>query len=180
MKKTALLLIDMMNHMEFEGGDDLLKHTLNMIDRLAALKKRVKEKDIPVIYVNDNFDHWQDNTDAVVEECLNAKGKPVVEKIRPEDDDYFIIKPKHSGFFGTQLDILLKQLEVERVIIAGVATDICVLFTANDAHMREYEICVPEDCSAAETQEAHDSAMRIIEQSLDADIRKGEEIPIGE
>lgn len=179
MKKTALLLIDMMNHMEFEGGEDLLKNTLPMIDRLVALKKRVKEENIPVIYVNDNFDHWQDNTDAVVEECLNSKGKPVVEKIRPADDDYFIIKPKHSGFFGTQLDILLKQLEVERVIIAGVATDICVLFTANDAHMREYEICVPEDCSAAETQEAHDSAMRIIEQSLDADIRAGDKIPIG-
>ncbi|MBM7579340.1 isochorismatase family cysteine hydrolase [Jeotgalibacillus terrae] len=180
MKKSALLLIDMMNHMEFEGGEDLLKNTIPMVDRLKKLKDRAKGEGLPVIYVNDNFDHWQDNTDAVIEECMNSKGKPVVEKIVPEDDDYFIIKPKHSGFYGTQLDILLKQLDVERVIIAGVATDICVLFTANDAHMREYEICVPEDCSAAESQEAHDSAMRIIKQSLNADIQPAEKLALGE
>ncbi|TFE02216.1 isochorismatase family cysteine hydrolase [Jeotgalibacillus salarius] len=178
MKKTALLLIDMMNHMEFEGGDDLLKNSIPMVERLKELKKRAKKKGLPVIYVNDHFNHWQDNTDAVVEECRESKGKPVVEEILPEDNDYFIIKPKHSGFFGTQLDILLKQLNVERLIITGVATDICVLFTANDAHMREYEICVPEDCSAAESKEAHDSAMRIIKQSLNADIQIAEKISL--
>ena len=175
---TALLIIDMMNKMDFDGGENLLKNSIHMVDHLRAFKKRVKEAGIPVIYVNDHFGQWQDNTDNIIAECLKNVGKPVVEKILPEDDDYFIIKPKHSGFFGTQLDILLHQLGIDNLILTGIAGDICVLFTANDAYMREYKLYIPKDCIASEQIENNDNALRIMERSLQADISVGEELDL--
>ncbi|KIL51890.1 cysteine hydrolase family protein [Jeotgalibacillus soli] len=175
---SALLIIDMVNKMDFDGGEALLKHTLPMADRLAALKKRVKEAEIPVIYVNDNFGQWQDNAMNLIRECKKSPGKPVVNKIMPDEDDYFIIKPKHSGFFGTQLDILLHQMQVENLIITGVAGDICVLFTANDAYMREYKLFVPEDCIASERTEDNENALHIIRRTLFADTTPSAEIDL--
>lgn len=173
--KTALIITDMINKMDFEGGQDLLHHTLSMVDDLVELKKRAKEKGIPIIYVNDNFGLWQDNVSDLIEECMDGPGKPVVESIMPDEDDYFIIKPKHSGFYGTQLSILLKHLEVERLILTGVAGDICVLFTANDAYMREFDLWVPKDCVASERLEDNQNAIKIIERSLFAKTDKSTE-----
>lgn len=168
--KTALLIVDMINKMDFEGGENLLEQTLSITGPLSALKKEMKNKGAPIIYVNDNFGLWQDDVHQVLEECKKGRGKPVVEKMTPEEDDYFIIKPKHSGFFGTQLDILLKQLEIEHLVITGVAGDICVLFTANDAYMRDYSLWVPSNCVASESEEGNQNALNIIERSLSTDI----------
>ena len=182
MKKApaALLIIDMINKMDFDGGEELLENTLPMVDCLAELKKRVKKEDLPVIYINDNFGQWQDNTDELIKECRNSPGKAIVDKMEPEEDDFFIIKPKHSGFFGTQLEILLNQMEAKRLILTGVAGDMCVLFTANDAYMREYELWVPEDCIASETKEANDHALRIIKRSCFADTTVSSELNLSD
>jgi len=173
---TAMLIIDMMNKMDFEGGEDLLHHTSKMVDQLSLFKKRVKEAGFPVIYVNDNFGQWQDNATNIIDECMKKPGKSVVEKILPEEDDYFIIKPKHSGFFGTQLDILLHQLGIDNLILTGVAGDICVLFTANDAYMREYELYIPKDCVASEQTSNNENAIQIMQRSLMADVTVSEEL----
>ncbi|TDL30930.1 cysteine hydrolase [Jeotgalibacillus sp. S-D1] len=176
--KTAMLIIDMMNKMDFDGGEDLLTNTLPMVDRLVALKNRVKEAGIPVIYVNDNFGQWQDNAENIIEECRKKPGKEVIEKILPDEDDYFIIKPKHSGFFGTQLDILLHQLGIDNLILTGIAGNICVLFTANDAYMREYKLYVPKDCMASEKDSDNDNAIQIIKRSLMADTTPAAELDL--
>ncbi|MFQ3544279.1 isochorismatase family cysteine hydrolase [Halobacillus rhizosphaerae] len=173
---TALIIIDMINKMEFDGGEDLLDNTLQMTENLQNLKSLAKDKNLPVIYVNDNFGLWQDNVSDLISECRKGQGKPVIDQLLPDEDDYFIIKPKHSGFFGTQLGILLNQLEVNNLIITGIAGDICVLFTANDAYMREYNLWVPKDCTASETTEGNNNAIRIIERSLSAVITDSREI----
>ncbi|MBH0231179.1 isochorismatase family cysteine hydrolase [Halobacillus yeomjeoni] len=178
--KTALIITDMVNKMDFDGGDDLLRHSLSMVDNLISLKKKVKEKGVPVIYVNDNFGLWQDNASELIKECKKGRGEPVVDAVMPEEDDYFIIKPKHSGFYGTQLDILLKHLKVENLILTGVAGDICVLFTANDAYMREYNLWVPKDCVASEKIEDNDNALQIIQRSLFANTRESTNTSIDE
>jgi len=170
----------MMNKMDFEGGEDLLHHSSKMVDQLSRFKNRVKEAGFPVIYVNDNFGQWQDNATNIIEECMKKPGKPVVEKILPEDDDYFIIKPKHSGFFGTQLDILLHQLGIDNLILTGIAGDICVLFTANDAYMREYELYIPQDCVASEQTSDNENAIQIMKRSLMADVTASEELDLKE
>ncbi|MBN8236010.1 cysteine hydrolase [Halobacillus kuroshimensis] len=166
---TALLIIDMMNTLDFDGGKDLLEYALPAAEDLQGFKQEMKEQGIPVIYVNDNFGLWQDNASDIIDTCRKSRGEPLVELTQPEEDDFFIIKPKHSGFFGTQLEILLNQLDVTRLILSGVAGDICVLFTANDAYMRDYELWVPSNLSASESRDGNENAMKIIRRSLGAE-----------
>jgi nicotinamidase-related amidase len=169
---TALLLIDVINDLEFEGGEQLLIHAMPMARRLAALKRRAKELGIPAIYTNDNFGRWRADFPKLVQECLedDVRGKEMVALLKPEEDDYFILKPKHSAFFQTNLAVLLRYLGVTTLILTGVASEICVLFTANDAYMHDFRIIVPEDCIASEDPEYKHQALQIMERALKADI----------
>jgi nicotinamidase-related amidase len=176
----ALLLIDVINDLEFPEGDDLLQHALPMAKKLGDLKRRAKEARIPVIYVNDNFGRWQSNFRTQVEHCLNdsVRGRPVAEILIPEDDDYFVLKPKHSGFFSTTLDILLQYLGCKTVIVTGIAGNICVLFTANDAYMRDLSLIVPRDCVASNSGEDNSNALDQMSKVLKADIRPSTELDL--
>jgi nicotinamidase-related amidase len=174
----ALLIIDMINDLDFPEGEELLAHALPAARRIAALKDRANEAGIPVIYVNDNFGRWRSNFHAQVEHCLGdgVCGKPIVELLRPGEDDYFVLKPMHSGFFSTTLDVLLKYLEVKTVILVGIAANICVLFTANDAYTRDFHLAVPEDCVASNSVEENKNALDQMRKVLKADTRSSVEI----
>src|SRR5690606_33951984 len=124
---TALLLIDLVNDFDFPEADAMLRFAVPMAKRIAALKRRAKAAGIPVIYVNDNFGRWRSDLKAQVEHCLKGKGREVVELLLPDDDDYFVLKPKHSGFFSTTLETLLNYFGVRTLILTGVASNICVL-----------------------------------------------------
>jgi nicotinamidase-related amidase len=175
---VALLLIDLINDLDFPEADDLLRFAPAVADRVADLKRRVKAAGVPVIYVNDNFGRWQSNLQKTVEHALRpeSKGRQIVEKLRPEDDDYFVLKPKHSGFFSTTLDVLLEYLQVETLIVTGIAGNICVLFTANDAYMRDYRVIVPRDCVASNTEEINNAALEEMARVLKADTRTSAEL----
>jgi nicotinamidase-related amidase len=174
----ALLLIDVINDLEFPTSDRLLKQALPMARKLAALKKRAQAAGVPVIYVNDNFGRWQSDFHKQVQHCLKdgVQGEPIARLLRPGDHDYFVLKPKHSGFFSTQLDILLEHLGTETVILTGIAANICVLFTANEAYMRDYQLIVPRDCVASNTKQENDYALKQMKQVLKADIRPSAQI----
>lgn len=149
----ALLLVDVINDMDFPGAERLVRHALPMAQRIAALKGRAAEARIPTIYVNDNFGRWRSDFRRTVQYCTTADvpGREISRLLKPAEDDYFVLKPKHSGFYGTTLDVLLEALGVRTVILAGVAGNICVLFTANDAYMRDLGLFVPADCIASNT-----------------------------
>jgi nicotinamidase-related amidase len=178
---TALLLIDVINDLEFAEGELILPSALEMARRVADLKARVKRVGIPVIYVNDNFGRWRSDFHAQVDHCLQGqvRGRELVEILRPDEDDYFVLKPKHSGFFSTTLDTLLEYLRVHTLILAGLAGNNCVLFTANDAYMRDFELIVPSDCVASNTPEDNQYALHQMEKILKADIRPSTELDIG-
>src|SRR3954471_13720925 len=175
---VALLLIDVINDLDFEEGDELLRHALPMARQIAKLKARAKEHGIPAIYVNDNFGRWRSDFHAQVEHCLQdgVRGKPLVELLRPEQEDYFVLKPKHSGFFSTTLDTLLEYLGTRTVVLAGVAANNCVLFTANDAYMRDFHLVVPSDCVASNTEEEIRYALDQMRKVLKADTRPSTEL----
>lgn len=170
---VALLIIDVINDLEFPGAESLLELAVPMARQIAALKRRAEEAGVPVIYVNDNFGRWRSDFTAQVEHCLNdgVRGKPIVVLLRPSKSDYFVLKPKHSGFFSTALDTLLEYLGVRDVIITGIAANICVLFTANDAYMRDLRLAVPSDCVASNSKEENDHALLQMRTILKADIR---------
>jgi nicotinamidase-related amidase len=177
---VALLLIDVINDLDFEGSEALFEHALPMAERIASLKARAKRAGIPVVYVNDNFGRWQSDFNKQVKHCLedDALGKPIVELLQPEDDDYSVLKPKHSGFFSTTLDTLLDYLKVTTLILTGVAGNICVLFTANDAYMRDFNVIVPADCVASNTTEENDHALDQMKSVLKADITPSPELDV--
>jgi nicotinamidase-related amidase len=179
---VALLLIDVINDLEFDEGDRLLRSALPMADRIVALKARAKREGVPVVYVNDNFGRWQSDFNKQVEHCLRdgVRGAEIARRLRPGEDDYFVLKPKHSGFFSTTLDILLDYLGAETLILAGIAGNICVLFTANDAYMRDYHLVVPGDCVASNTEELNGYALEQMRTVLKADIRPSAELDFGE
>lgn len=173
---VALLLIDVINDLEFPEGDQLLAHGLPMAERIAALKHRARQSGVPAIYVNDNFGRWRSDFNAQVENCLEGgvRGEPIARLLQPEVDDYFVLKPKHSGFFSTTLDILLDYLGVHTLVLTGMAANICVLFTANDAYMRDLRLLVPEDCVASNTEHENRYALEQMQCVLKADTRASE------
>ncbi len=148
---VALLLIDVINDLDFPEGKKLLTRALPMAKRLVGLKRRVKQAGIPVVYVNDNFGKWRSDFRRQVAHCLEDKtyGEPIVRLLAPEEDDYFVLKPKHSGFFSTTLDMLLDYLKAKTLILTGLTGDNCVLFTAHDAYLRDFHLVVPSDCVAS-------------------------------
>ncbi len=180
--RVALLLIDVINDLDFPEGDQLLEHGLPMARQIHALKVRARQERIPAIYANDNFGRWQSNFNAQVKHCLEdgVRGQPMVELLVPDADDYFLLKPRHSGFYSTALDILLRHLGVTTVILTGVAANICVLFTANDAYMRDLRLFVPCDCVASNTQELNCAALEQMQNVLKANITHSETLDLAE
>jgi nicotinamidase-related amidase len=148
-------------------------------ENIAALKKRAKAAGIPSIYVNDNFGRWQSDFKKIVLHCRNARGKDFVEMLLPDEDkDYFVLKPKHSGFYSTTLHLLVTHFEVKNLILTGIAGNNCVLFTANDAYMRDFKIFVPSDCVVSNTEEENAHALKQMELVLKADTTRGEELDL--
>jgi nicotinamidase-related amidase len=161
---SALLLIDVINDLAFKGSAVLVAQAEPMALRLARLKRRASAAGIPVIYVNDNFGQWRSDFRQTVAHCTarSSPGRRVSQRLRPNSRDYFVLKPKHSGFFDTTLDTLLESLRIRRVILTGIAGNICVLFTANDAHMRELKVFAPADCIVSNTAMDNEHALRQI------------------
>jgi nicotinamidase-related amidase len=177
---VALLMIDVINDLEFEGSDQLMRYVRPMAQRLAELKQRARAANIPVIYVNDNYGKWQSDFTKLVDRCLHddVRGKELVEALRPDEHDYFVLKPKHSGFFSTTLEVLLEYLNVRTVILTGLAGNICILFTANDAYMRDLRLLVPSDCCASNEASDNEYALSQMRTILKADIRPSTELDL--
>ena len=168
--KTALLLIDFINALDFDGAEALRPMAVKAAARTAELKRRAAAAGVPVIYANDNFGNWRSEFSHVVRACEESpRGRELVHTLRPGPDDWSVLKPRHSAFYGTPLEFLLDDLEVERLILTGLQTDICVLFTAHDAYLRQYELWVPGDCVASEKAADSEAALQHMASILKAD-----------
>ncbi len=171
--KTALLIIDMINDLDFKSGEAMLPAAKAAALAVRSLRREARGAGVPVVYVNDNYGQWHSERSRLVEHCGRdgVLGREIIPLIAPDDDDYFVIKPQFSGFYSTNLPVLLPKLGASRLILTGVAADICVLFTAADAHMREYELWVPADCVASSDPKRTEWALEIMRGSMKADVR---------
>ena len=133
-----------------------------------------------MIYVNDNFGKWRSDFQQQVRHCLEdgVRGEPIARMLRPEEEDYFVLKAKHSAFYGTPLDLLLTYLKVRSLIITGIAGDSCIIFSASDAFLRDYNLIVPADCVASQSAEKNRRSLEQMRKTLDADIRPSSELDI--
>ena len=176
--EIALLLIDVINDLDFPEASQLLRYARPMERKISGLKDRAKKAGVPVIYVNDNFGRWQSDFRRQVKHCMrgNSRGHEIVTLLQPEEDDYFVLKPKHSGFFSTTLETLLRYLGSKRLILTGIAGNFCVLFTANDAYMRDYDLIIPSDCTASNSAAENRKALALMRKFLKADTRPSAKI----
>jgi nicotinamidase-related amidase len=178
--RTALLLIDVINDMDFPGSESLVRFAEPMAHRLRALKARARTAGVPAIYINDNFGRWRSDFRSLVEHCIHddVPGREVARLLQPDPDDYFVLKPKQSAFYGTTLDTLLRSLGTRTVILTGVAGDNCVLFSANDAYMRDLRLHIPSDCVASESEAQNRYALELMARVCKADITPSTELDL--
>jgi nicotinamidase-related amidase len=180
--QAALLIVDMINDLDFPGGQKMLPAARSAAKAISVLSRQAREAGVAVVYVNDNYGQWHSERSLIVEHCGrdDAAGRELVEMLRPQDDDYFVIKPQFSGFYSTNLAALLPRLGARRLILTGVAADICVLFTAADAHMRQHELWIPSNCVASEEPQRTDWALEIMKTSMHAETRATDDLPLSE
>jgi nicotinamidase-related amidase len=169
--EIALLIVDVINDFDFPEARQLMRYAPAMARKIRALKQRAKRAGVPVVYVNDNFGRWRSDLRSLVEHCREGRAKKIVDLLRPDEDDYFVLKPKHSGFFSSTLETLLRYLGAQKLVITGIAGNYCVLFTANDAYMRDYKLIVPSDCTASNTALENRQALTVMKNYLKADTR---------
>ncbi|MEW9675336.1 isochorismatase family cysteine hydrolase [Lentibacillus sp. L22] len=168
LKNSAVLLIDFINDFNFERGERLLKHTKEILPNVKRLKAFAKENNLPVIYINDHYNLWQADFHKIIDNCTNDWSQEVIKAIKPDEDDYFFIKPKHSAFFQTPLHTLLNQLKKTHLIMSGIAGDICILFSAKDAHMYDYSLHIPENCMASNEKQGNEYALYLMRTVMNA------------
>jgi nicotinamidase-related amidase len=179
---VALVLIDVMNDLEFPGGEELLAHALPMARAIAGLKARARAAGVPCIYANDNFGRWRSDFREIVRHVGEdgVRGRPLAKLLRPDADDYFVLKPRHSAFFGTSLELLLSHFETRTLVITGVAGNNCVVASATDAYMRGYTIVVPPDAVASEQPELNEAALEHMRTVLKAQTPPAAEVDFAE
>lgn len=178
---VVLLVIDAINDFQFVEGRQVLAEALPMAVRIRRLKGLARRAGISTIYVNDNFGRWRSDFRTLIAHCLRqrARGRAVARLLRPDRRDYFVLKPKHSAFYSTTLELLLEHLHARTLILTGLLADSCILFSAQDAYMRGYDLVVPADCVAARVAEDRRRALDQMRRVLEADTRLSTALDLG-
>ncbi len=166
----ALLVIDVLGDFRFVGGRALWRQFRPCIAPIARLLERARAAGVPVVYANDNFGRWRSSLGDVGERIRsrNSAAWRALEPLHPQASDYVVLKPRHSAFYCTPLEILLEALDVERLVLTGVSATSCIWFTAADAHVRGYRVVVPQDVVAAESSTLKRYVLELVRHSLGA------------
>jgi nicotinamidase-related amidase len=170
---AALLLVDVINDLDFPGNEEIVKISEILAKNIRALKRRCARAGIPAIYVADNRGRWQSDSANVIKTAMRrgAPGIELTKILKPAARDYIVLKPRHSAFYATPLQTILEYLGAKTLIIAGLATESCVMLAAGEAFVLDYQIIVPCDCVAGLNVSMHSNALRLMEENLHADIR---------
>jgi nicotinamidase-related amidase len=180
-RHAALLILDVINPFDFDGAEDMCEAAVQASAVIADLRAAADALKIPTIYVNDNYGHWDSEKAQIVRRMAQASktAAKIVGRLKPRAADYFVSKPHFSGFYATNLTALLDRLEIRRLVLTGFAADICVLFTAADAHMRGYGLWAPQDAVASEGEDRKAWALEIMAQSMDAKVAPTTALTLG-
>lgn len=175
----VLLLVDFINPLNFPGSETLAPAALLAARATAKLKERLARDGVATIYANDNYGVWQSDFHSLVSTCLGMEGPPgeIAKLLYPQAHDITILKPRHSAFYASPLELLLTEMEAKELVICGLASDMCVQLTAAEAFLREFPCWVPVDCNAAESDEAKEAAIAYMAGVLKCDVRPSTAAP---
>jgi nicotinamidase-related amidase len=167
---TALIVVDMLNSYEHEDGEQLAENVEPVVGPIASLIDRAGQENVPIIYVNDNYGHWRSSMSDLADRAMNGKRPDLVEPLLPPDEAQFVIKARHTIFFGTPLEYLLEQMGIKRIVLAGQVTEQCILYSALDAYVRHYAVAIPRDAVAHIHRHLADAALEMMERNLRAEL----------
>jgi len=179
MSKPALVVIDMLNAYDFDDAEKLADSVREVLPNIRRLIDRAAEKDVPVVYVNDNYGDWNSSAEELVETAKRGRFPELVEEIAPREDVKFVIKGRHSIFYGTPFEYLLSELEVDRLILVGQVTEQCILYSALDAYIRDFDVAVPRDAVAHIHDDLAEAALRMMELNMDATVCTVDDVEFG-
>jgi nicotinamidase-related amidase len=178
-RRSGLVVIDMLNRYEHEDADALIPSVRAMLPTMQELIERARKSDTPIVYVNDNYGDWSAGPAELCERALHGPDRTLVEPILPPPGAAFVTKARHSIFYETSLDYLLKSQGIDRLILAGQVTEQCVLYSALDAYVRHYHVTVPRDAVAHIHRDLAAAALRMMEVNMRAEIGDGEKLLSG-
>jgi nicotinamidase-related amidase len=173
---TALLVIDMLNAYEHDDADLLAESVRPAVPRIAELIERARAEDVPVVYVNDNYGDWNSSSEELAATAMNGRHPELVKPLLPRSDDAFVIKARHSVFYSTPLEYLLQTMEVGRIVLAGQATEQCILYSALDGYVRHFDVAVPRDAVAHIHAHLARAACEMMERNMRAEIAPAGEL----
>ncbi|MFF8193510.1 isochorismatase family cysteine hydrolase [Streptomyces bobili] len=176
MGNTALIVIDMITTYDHADADLLLPAAREVVPAVAGLLQRARRRNVPVVYVNDNFGEWRSHHGELLGTALSNPHADLVEPIVPDDDSLFVVKARHSIFFETPLSYLLDQRDIDHLVLCGQVTEQCVLYSALDAHVRHLRVTVPRDAVAHIHADLADAALRMMERNMGARLCDSEEL----
>ncbi|WP_041782052.1 cysteine hydrolase family protein [Mycolicibacterium chubuense] len=170
MSDTVVLVIDMMNTYRHPDADKLIPHVEPIIDPLSRLVASAHERDVDLVYVNDNYGDFSAEFSDIVRGALDGERPDLVKPIVPQHGCRVMTKVRHSAFYATSLAYLLSQLKPERLILTGQVTEQCILYTALDAYVRHFPVVVPPDAVAHIDPALGDAALQMMERNMSAEI----------
>jgi nicotinamidase-related amidase len=176
MSEIALIVIDMINAYDHEDAEVLIPSAREAVPVVRKLITRAGEAGADVIYVNDNLGRWHSNRDELFENALHGPHPELVEPLRPDEESLFVVKARHSIFYQTPLEYLLRQRGVRRIVLSGQVTEQCILYSALDAHIRHLDVVVARDAVAHIDLELGRAALTMMERNMNAAIRMADEI----
>ena len=167
---SALVVIDMLNTYDFPDADKVAESARDVVPKIADLIARAKDEDVRVIYVNDNYGDWNSSQEELLERALEGKHPELVEPVKPPDDAAFVIKARHTIFYGTPLDHLIATEEIDRLVMVGQVTEQCVFYSALDAHVRGLDVAIPPDAVACIDPDWAQASIEMMEGNMSADV----------
>ena len=176
MSRTALIVVDMLSAYDFPDADRLTGSVADSLPAMTGLIERARAEGVLTIYVNDNYGNWNSDRDELLQTALAGGAPELVEPIAPRPDDLFVVKARHSIFYGTPLEYLLSQEEVDRIVLVGQVTEQCILYSALDAYIRHLRLGVPRDAVAHIHRHLADASLELMELNMSADVCTAAEV----
>jgi nicotinamidase-related amidase len=180
MSARAVIVIDMLQTYEFEDAEPLRESVGKILPTLRDLLERARESGAAVIYVNDTFGDWRGDRSSFLESLSSGPHADLVEPVAPADSDLLLFKARHSIFYQTPVEYLLRSEGYESVVLTGQVTEQCVLYSALDAHIRHIPVVVPRDAVAHIHEDLAQSALRMMERNMQAEICDAADVRLGD
>ncbi|MFF9909920.1 isochorismatase family cysteine hydrolase [Streptomyces sp. NPDC013457] len=176
MRKSALVVVDMLNPYEHADADLLLPSVTEIVPVVEELLHHAREHGVPVIYANDNFGQWRSHHGEILDTALAGRRPDLVEPVKPDEDSLFVVKARHSAFYETPLAYLLGSLGIDHLVLCGQVTEQCILYSALDAHIRHLSVTVAEDAVAHIHEDLARAALRMMERNMAARVLRAADV----